>query len=104
MFGKQEWFRPTKSGKFILPAAFQGWCYLAVLGVVILAPFGLFLLLGRIPESVIWLVVASLVSLLDLQKIRKKLNEPDEKDLFYIGGQEQDGNVQTQNFELHVRE
>lgn len=104
MFGKQEWFRTTKSGKIVIPVTFQGWCYLAVWGAVILAPVALFLVLNRIPESVIWLVLSTLVSWLDVQKIRHKLNEPDEKDLFYIGSEDQESHVKTENFDLHVRE
>ena len=104
MFGKQQWFRPSHSGKLVFPVSFQGWCYLAIWGVVILAPFSLFFVLGRLPESAIWLVVSILASVMDVQKIRHKLNEPDEKDLFYIGNEDQEGHVQTQNFELHVRD
>lgn len=104
MFGKQEWFRTTNSGKLILPVAYQGWCYLAVWGTVILAPFVLFLFLNRIPESIIWVVLASLFSWLDIQKIRHKLNEPDERDLFYIGQEDQESHVKTENFDLHVKE
>ena len=69
-----------------------------------LVPFALLILLGRIPESGIWLVASFLVAYVDLQKIRQKLNEPDEKDLFYIDGQDQDKRVTTQNFEMQVRD
>lgn len=104
MFGKHEWFRTTNSGKALIPDCWQAWAYLAGWMGVVVAPVALFVLLGRIPESGIWLVASLLVAYLDLQKIRHKLNEPDEKELFYIDGNDQEKHVKTQNFEMHVRE
>ena len=104
MFGKQEWFRLSNSGKVVCPDSVQGWCYLAAWGSVILAPFLLLGVLGLLFEAGIWIVAASIASLLDVRKIRQKLNEPDEKDLFYVGNEDQESHVQTQNFELHVRD
>ena len=104
MFGKQEWFRLSNSGKLVFPDSAQGWCYLAMWGSVILAPFLLLFVLGLLLEAGIWIVAASIASLLDVRKIRQKLSEPDEKDLFYVGSEDQESHVKTQNFELHVRD
>lgn len=104
MFGKQEWFRLSNSGKLAVPASAQGWCYLIIWGGVILAPLLLLVVLGLIFEAGIWIVAASIASLLDVRKIRQRLSEPDEKDLFYVGNEDPESHVKTQNFELHVRE
>jgi hypothetical protein len=104
MFGKQDWFRLSNSGKLVFPASAKGWCYLAIWGGVILAPFLLLFVLGLVFEAGIWIVAASIASLLDVRKIRHKLSEPDEKDLFYVGNEDQESLVKTQNFELHVRD
>ncbi|MBM3998254.1 MAG: hypothetical protein FJ297_01720 [Planctomycetes bacterium] len=69
MFGRAEWFRLARNGR-IRPGTWRGRCYMAAWGAAIVVPAIVLATLGRLPETLIWLLIMACVWRRDFRPIR----------------------------------
>lgn len=104
MFGKPNWFRPKTFGWGLVPVTWQGWIYSLVWALIISAPFLFLLLRTQWIEAVVWMVAAIGVLTWDVRAILRAINAAEQANTFYIGEDDAEDHVETENYDLHVRE
>lgn len=104
MFGKPEWFTQSTCCQGISPVSFKGWAYLAAWGALIVLPMVGLGAMGKIvPEAIIWLAFSALAFAWDMRTIRGELQAERDRNLLYIGENEDGGELATRNFDMKLR-
>ena len=101
MFGKIEWFEPTKD-KIVKPANWRGWAYFGVWAAVFFVPLKLIVARGHLPEAVIWALVAAGTFLFDFSKVNKRVREKAEYDKLFFIGDESPSETTTSNYHMKI--
>ena len=103
MFGKPQWFKRKKIGWGLTPVSWQGWLYTAVWSAVLLLPMLALVVRNQAPEAVIWLICSSVALVWDVRQTMQEMEREERKHLLFIGEEETEEPVDTQNFELRQR-
>jgi hypothetical protein len=104
MFGNHTWFRDSRLPWGISPVNWKGTTYLTIWAVFIVLPFLALLGIGRLPESIIWLVSAKLFWFWDVRQIHAAMHPaPEPEDVFVIDEQTDVSKLATRNYEMRLR-
>lgn len=112
MFGKAEWFRPSRGRMGVVPAGWQGWTYTGIWGGVVGLPAVALLANVGWVQSLIWLAASGGMWLWDVTQLRREMRPPEQKsaasappadDVLYIGDDEAGDRLATENFEMQLR-
>lgn len=110
MFGKAEWFRPSRGAKGIVPATWQGWAYTGAWGGVIVLPAAALAANVGWIEPLIWLAATGAVLMWDMLQVRREMNPGQsagaaaaDDNVLYIGDDETTDRLATRNFDMQLR-
>ena len=104
MFGQPGWFRKKSIGWGLTPITWQGWIYALAWGGVIALPFVLLITRQQVPEAIIWMVCSMGMLVWDARKIVQAIEREERKNMLFIGDEEENEPVETQGFDLQVRD
>ncbi|MEQ8784874.1 MAG: hypothetical protein RIC55_01185 [Pirellulaceae bacterium] len=114
MFGKAQWFRPSRGAKGIVPATWQGWAYTAAWGGVVAFPAAALAANVGLFQSLIWLAASGGMWFVDVMQVRRDMNPSPaasspsstpavDENVLYIGDDETTDRLATQHFEMQLR-
>ena len=103
MFGKPEWFREKTFGWGLTPIRWQGWLYACVWIGVLIIPFLVLLARQQTWQAVVWLLFSLGGLMWDVRDILRSMRQKDKpaEPTLYID--DDNPNVETRNFDLHLR-
>jgi len=103
MFAKAEWFTKGRRVGHVRPNTLLGWTYMVGWTAILIAPTLMLLGFGRLPESLIWFVLASLGWRMDFRSIRETVWRGRPADVFVIDENTDITQLNTQNYDLSLR-
>ena len=72
-FGRTEWFFRRQSNRSLVPTNWQGWTYAAVWLTAIMLPASVLLCWSLIPESLIWIGLATAALRREVSHLRQQM-------------------------------
>jgi hypothetical protein len=103
MFGKPEWFGEKRVAWHFQPVCWQGWAYTLAWLCVLILPILCLLATSRVPEALVWLMIAGGYMLWDVRQVaRSKTSPSPEEDVLYITDDDA-APLRTANYELELR-
>ncbi len=101
MFGKLEWFEPSKD-KIVKPANWKGWAYFAGWAAAFFVPLKLLVEKGHVPETFVWVLIAGGMFLFDFLRINKRVQQKAEYEKLFFIGDDETSETSTSNYRMKI--